>query len=86
MKKSRCKVHFLDVSEPDLKEGSELTANCGAVIKNAAFAMKFDFDLGDVVNWSRTLICQQCLEIEPEQRFIYGIMEWQEALQEDLDS
>lgn len=76
------KVHILDVAEPDLKEGSELEANCGAIIKNAAFAMRFDFDLGDIVNWNRTLVCQQCLEIEPTEKFIYGLVEWQDALRE----
>lgn len=71
------KVHFLDVEDPDLKEGSDLVANCGALIKKAAFAMKFDFDLGDIVDWNRTLVCETCLELEPDNRsirFIYGLV------------
>lgn len=54
-------------------------ANCGAVVKNATFAMQFDFDLGDIVNWNTLLVCGDCLEIEPEQRFIYGIVNGQES-------
>lgn len=69
------KVHFKDVPEPILKEGSELTANCGAVIKNAQFAMKFDFDLGDIVDWNTLLVCGECLELEFDHRFIYGLIE-----------
>lgn len=68
------KVHFLDVEEPDLKEGSDLVANCGAIIKNATFAMKFDFDLGDIVDWNALLVCGECLELELDNRFIYGLV------------
>jgi hypothetical protein len=73
------KVHFKDVPEPDLKEGSDLTANCGAIIKNAQFAMKFDFDLGDIVDWNTLRVCQECLELEFDHRFIYGLISGQEA-------
>jgi hypothetical protein len=68
------RVHFKDVIEPNLKEGSDLMANCGAIVKNAQFAMKFDFELGDILDWNALLICQECLEIEPRERFIYGLV------------
>lgn len=73
------KVHFLDVPEPTVKEGSELTANCGAVIRNAVFAMQFDFDLGDIVEWNQLLCCSRCLEIEFDHRFIFGLISGEES-------
>lgn len=76
------KVHFLDVPEPTLKEGSDLTANCGAVVKNAAFAMQFDFELGDISDWNALLVCADCLHLELDNRFIYGLISVNEVLSE----
>jgi hypothetical protein len=73
------KLHFKRVDEPTLKEGSNVTADCGAIVQNAAFAMKFDFDLGDIVDWNPFRICERCLEIEAEARFIYGLVNGEES-------
>lgn len=72
------RIHFKDVASPDLKEGTDLTANCGALVPNAVFAMRFDFDLGDIVDWNRMMVCPDCLGIEPTNRFIYGLVTGQD--------
>lgn len=76
------KVHFLDVPEPTLKEGTDLTANCGAVVKNVAFAMQFDFNLGDICNWNPLLACSVCLSLKRDHRFCYGLISVNEVLSE----
>lgn len=73
------KVHFLDVPEPTLQEGEDLTANCGAVVKGAAFAMKFDFELGDISEWNSLRVCGDCLNLEMDHRFVYGLVSGQET-------
>ena len=73
------KVHFLDVPEPNLKEGANLVANCGATISSAVFAMKFDFDLGEISEWNALRVCQDCMELEPNHRFIYGLVNGEES-------
>jgi len=75
------RVHFKDCDTPDLKEGSELTANCGAVVRNAVFAMKFDFDLGEISEWNSLRICRECRDLEFDHRFVYGICNGQESKQ-----
>jgi hypothetical protein len=49
------------------------------VIRQAAFAMKFDFTLvrGDM-DWNRLLICEECLEYDGGERFVYGLIPEQE--------
>ncbi len=80
------KIHFLDVAEPDLQEGSDLVANCGALIKNVAFAMRFDFELGNIVDWNTILCCSECLIIEFDERFIYGLISVREVLDETANA
>lgn len=78
------KTHLADSSVP-LKEGSELTAICGAVIKDAAFVFMWDDLTVNVrafsgVTWVKGL-CSQCKKIQVKQRYIYGIASGEEMKQ-----
>ena len=75
------KIHLLETDDPNLKEGADLKANCGSIVKNSVFAMKFDFDLGDVAGWNSLRICQNCKDFALTHRFIYGIVNGQEQTQ-----
>lgn len=82
------KTHLADSSAP-LKEGSELTAICGAVIANAVFVFMWD---GDIVGGNGTEVaaaissaigmCRKCVKTEKElDRYIYGICAGEEMKQ-----
>jgi hypothetical protein len=68
------KVHFTDTPEPTLVEGSDLVANCGAVIRKAVFAMRFDFSLGDISEWNSLRVCHECLDLEFKHQYLYGLI------------
>jgi hypothetical protein len=84
------KVHLLDTNEP-MREGEDVKANCGAVIPGARAAFMWD---GEVVGDDFVLdgpfkakLCRKCLDIEdppgtPLQRYAYGIVSGEEAMQE----
>lgn len=84
----KAKVHFKSAIEPSLQEGTDIVANCGQVVKNAQFAMKFDSHAGEA-EWSEkctVLLCGVCAgvilaEFVPPQndanRFYYGLIDGQ---------
>lgn len=77
------KTHLADSSVP-LKEGSELTAICGAVIKDAAFVFMWDDAeiLTSISGYLRlSASCRKCKATPKSGRYIYGIVHGEEMKQ-----
>lgn len=76
------KAHLADSMEP-LREGSDLTANCGAVVPKAQFVFLWDNEnYPEFLSVSMTRICQRCAGSDLDRKYIYGIVPAQEVLHE----
>lgn len=78
------KVHLRCEYEPILREGSEIEADCGAIVKNSVFAMKFDGTMGQIAEFNPLMVCAKCMSLElgNNKRFIYGIVSGPESSSE----
>jgi hypothetical protein len=79
------KAHFRDVDEPNLKEGSDLAANCGKLIKNAQFAMMVDFSgeevkvMEAVMGLNPLKVCVLCIHLSLRSGYVYALIPGEET-------
>lgn len=76
------KSHLKRVDEPNLVEGSDIVADCGKLIENAVFSMRWDDMLGQIAEWSPLSVCSTCRVIPEKARFVYGIVSGPESSSE----
>lgn len=76
------KAHLIASDDP-LPSGQPLVAPCKAVIKNSYFVFMFDRDFakGQAVNM--LLCCKKCYLEAQDGRYVYGVIEAQEVMQDD---
>lgn len=83
------KPHLAQSAEP-LKNGAAVVALCGAEIRNPIFRFWWDTaSLGkEFYSGLRFgLMCRKCIVApEPEQRYVYGVQEGQEAIDQGCES
>ena len=74
------KAHLADADSP-LKEGSDVIANCGVIVKNVHFVFLWDNEnFPEFLSVSMTRICRKCAHLELEKKYVYGIVCAQELL------
>ena len=69
------RAHLIDTDNP-LKEGSDVQALCGELVKNVIFVYSFDSQIApELVSGLNTLnTCKNCYRIELTKRYIYGLL------------
>lgn len=72
-------VHYICVPEPNLKEGRDLIANCGANVENAQFAGEAihvsGLEPGATIPIDNTKDCGKCWQKGFDKSYIYPIVE-----------
>jgi len=74
----RATIHVLDISEPAVTEGVDLIANCGAVVRKATFAMRFECEPGDLRKSLR--VCSGCVDRPVSHRYVYLLVSAEEMI------
>jgi hypothetical protein len=69
------KAHLIDTAEP-LKEGSDVEAICGELVRNVVFAYMFDSVLApEFVTGMNTInTCRTCYRIPLNKQYVYGLL------------
>lgn len=76
------KAHIIDSPEPNVKEDTDLTANCGILIPKAKFVFLWDGPFFDVKSRNTLRMCNKCVDLafEHQNRYGYGIVPGQETM------
>ena len=75
------KAHLAD-SENPLKEGSDVQANCGEIVRNCHFVFLWDNEnFPEFLSVSMTRICRKCSQLELGKKYVYGIVCAQELIE-----
>lgn len=68
-------THYVNVDQPNLKEGRDLDANCGARIKKAIFAGEAIDANSKELRINSLTDCSKCWNKGFDKRYIYPIVE-----------
>jgi hypothetical protein len=73
------KAHLIDSAEP-LKEGISYLALCGECVPRVRFVFFWDGDELDFYPEIHTRgVCAKCRDVQSHERYVYGIVNGQEA-------
>jgi len=76
------KLHYANPTEP-VKEGSDITALCGAVVRKAVFRTFMDLDITPAPTPMVRGGCRKCFGKDWNNRLLYVICPGQESLTQD---
>jgi hypothetical protein len=77
------KIHLLRTDELQ-KEGADIEALCGNRIAKARFPFAATTEFGDALTLNALLICAKCYAIRGTGRYVYGLVNGQEAMTEQV--
>jgi hypothetical protein len=86
---ARPKIHILNTDSPIMRDGLDLTANCGIVLRKAKRAFTWDETVvGEMISTWPTSVCRQCANLSDKQNkgrhFIYGLKSGQASDEVEL--
>ncbi len=76
------KIHLVTSNEP-LKDGEDITANCGSKVPKAALKYWFDLSEEDAAFLNSLKTCRGCYATKTKRgRYLSGVVSGQEAMME----